>query len=222
MIATTLVVEERDVKDFDRVRWTGYGELEIQQGERESLTIETHPDLMPKIISEVEHGKLELGRGGTWRDQLNFALETSLTRKPLYYRLTIRELSALEIRGAGVILVQGISTENFFLRANGPNRIHFESLTADRLVVDLPVGGLVDMDGWVYEQKVSIKGPALYRTPSLESDRARIEISGPGEAVVNVRDELDVVIAGLGTVSYIGSPRIHRKISGLGRISRVG
>ena len=90
MITTELVLEERDVKDFYRVRWTGYGELVIQQGDRESLTIETDPDLLPKIVSEVEYGKLELGRGGTWRDQLNFAFETSLTRKPIYYRLTVR------------------------------------------------------------------------------------------------------------------------------------
>ena len=84
------------------------------------------------------------------------------------------------------------------------------------------MGGVVDMDGRVFEQNVSMKGPTLYRAQSLKSERARIEISGPGEAVVNVQDELDVVIGGLGTVSYIGSPRIDRRISGLGRISRVG
>jgi hypothetical protein len=222
MITTTLVIEERDVKDFDRVRWTGYGELVIQQGETESLTIETDPNLLPKIVSDVEHGHLELGRGGTWKDQLNFAFETSLTRKPIYYRLTVRELSGLEIRGAGMIKALGISTDDLHLKANGPNRIQFDSLTTERLEVDLPMGGVVDMEGWVFEQKVSMKGPTLYRAQSLKSDRARIELSGPGEAVVNVRDELDVVIGGLGTVSYIGSPRIHRKISGLGSLSKVG
>jgi hypothetical protein len=222
MITTALVIEKRDVKDFDCVQWTGYGELVINQGDRESLTIETDPDLLPKIVSDVEHGKLELGRGGTWRDQLNFAFETSLTRKPIYYRLTIRELSGLEIRGAGTIKVLGISTNDLYLKANGPNRIQFVSLVTEWLEVDLPMGGVVDMEGWVFEQKVSMKGPTLYRAQSLMSDRARVEISGPGEAVVNVQDELDVVIGGLGTVSYIGTPRIYRKISGLGSLSRIG
>jgi hypothetical protein len=222
MITTALVVEERDVKDFDRVRLTGYGELVIDQGDRESLTIESDPDLLPKIVSDVEQGKLELGRGGSWMDQVSFALETSLTRKPIYYRLTVRELSGLEIRGAGMIKVSGISAHDLTLKASGPNHIQFDSLTTERLDVDLPMGGVVDMDGWVFEQNVSMKGPTLYRAQSLISDRVRIEISGPGEAVVNVRDELDVVIGGLGTVSYIGSPRIYRKISGLGSLSRIG
>lgn len=222
MIISEHVVEKREVRDFDRVRWTGYGELVIQQGERESLTIETHPDLMSKIIAEVEHGKLELGRGGNWTDKLNFALETSLTRKPIYYHLTIKELSELDIRGAGTIRVLGISSDDLFLQASGPNRIQFDSLAVERLEVNLPVGGVVDMDGWVFEQIVSIKGPTLYRAKSLKSDRARVKISGPGEAVVNVRDVLDVAIHGLGTVSYIGSPQIHKKISGLGSLSRVG
>jgi hypothetical protein len=222
MIISELVVEEREVASFDCIRWTGYGELVIQQGERESLTIETHPDLMSKIISEVEHGKLELGRGGNWTDKLNFALETSLTRKPIYYHLTVKELSEIDIRGAGTIRVLGISSDDLFLQASGPNRIQFDSLAAERLEVYLPAGGVVDMDGWVFEQIVAIKGPTLYRAKSLKSDRARVEISGPGEAVVNVRDELNVVIGGLGTVSYIGSPQIHQKISGLGSLSRVG
>lgn len=222
MITTALVVEERDVKDFYSVRWTGYGELTIQQGERESLTVETHPDLMPKIVSDVESGKLELGRGGTWKDQLSFALETSLTRKPIYYRLTVRELSELEIRGAGAILVRGISTDRLHLKASGANRIRIESLSADLLEVELPVGGLVDMDGWVMEQSVSMKGPTNYRARFLKCDRARIEINGPCDAVVNVRDELDVVIRGLGNLKYIGSPVILKKISGLGSLSKVG
>ena len=222
MIISELVVEEREVASFDCIRWTGYGELVIQQGERESLTIETHPDLMSKIISEVEHGKLELGRGGNWTDKLNFALETSLTRKPIYYHLKVKELSELDIRGAGTIKVLELSSDDFFLQASGPNRIQFDALKAERLEVYLPAGGVVDMDGWVFEQIVTIKGPMLYRAKSLLSDRTKVEINGPGEAVVNVRDVLDVVIGGLGTVSYIGSPQIHRKISGLGSLSRVG
>jgi hypothetical protein len=186
------------------------------------LTIETDFELMTKIISEVSYRRLDLGRGGTWKDQLNFAIETSLTRKPIYYLLTVRELLGLEIRGAGMIKASEISTGDLHLKASGPNRIQFDSLTAEKLVIDLPMGGVVDMDGSVFEQQISMKGPTLYRGQSLKSDRARVEINGPGEAVVNVRDELDVVIGGLGTVSYIGSPRIHRKISGLGSLSRIG
>jgi hypothetical protein len=220
MISTDLIVEEREVMDFECVRWTGYGELVIQQGERERLTVETHPDLMPRIVSQVEHGTLELGRGGSWQDKFNFAIETSLTRKPIYYQLTVRELLELEIRGAGTIQAIGISADKLLLKASGPNRIQFDSLEAERLEVNLPVGGVVDMDGWVFEQRLSMKGPALYRAQSLKSDRASVEINGPGEAVVNVQNELEVVIHGLGTVSYIGSPQIHKKISGLGRLLR--
>jgi hypothetical protein len=222
MISTALIMEEREVEDFDRVRCTGYGELVIQQGEKESLTIETHPDLMTKIVSNVKNGRLELGRSGSWQDQLSFALETSLTRKPIYYRLTVKKLSGLEFRGAGTIHAFEISTDDFFLKSSGPNRIQFDYLTAERLHVELPVGGIVEMNGSVSEQKLSMKGPSLYRAKTLKCNRARIEISGPGEAVVNVQDELEVVIRGLGTVRYIGSPQIRKNISGLGSLSRVG
>ena len=147
---------------------------------------------------------------------------SSLTRTPIYYRLTVRELSELEIRGAGTILAQGISADKLYLKASGANRIRFVSLAVESQEVDLPVGGLVEMDGLVFKQFVSLRGPSSYRAQSLKSHRTRIEIHGPGEAVVNVGDELEVLVRGLGSVKYIGTPKIYKKISGLGSISKIG
>jgi hypothetical protein len=47
-----------------------------------------------------------------------------------------------------------------------------------------------------------------------------VRVSGSGEAVVNVADELDVDVSGSGGVQYIGDPTVAESISGSGDITR--
>jgi hypothetical protein len=221
MIAETLVIEERDVKDFHRVKLTGYGEVHIEQGDEEHLTIESDRGKLQVIMSEVVMGRLELGQGRRLMDKLNLAFETSLTRVPIRYRLTVKQLNELEIGGAYKVYVQGISTGTLLLKVNGANDVHFDSLAAELLTVDVSVGGVIDLDGFVDEQLVSIKGPTSYRASTLKSKRAKVTVTGPSTAIVKVSDELDVVIRGLGSVKYLGNPKLQKKLSGLGSISKM-
>jgi len=221
MIVEQLVYEEREVRDFNRVLLTGYGELQIHQGDTESLIVKSHPDTLPRILSEVIMGRLELGQGRSWKDKLNFALETSLTRKPIRYELTVKELAGLEMSGAVDVRVEGLSTDYLYLRASGPNHIQFESLAAELLEVELPVGGIVELDGLVTEQRVTINGPSNYQASRLKSNCASIKITGPSDAVVYVTDEFNVEIRGLGSVKYFGSPRVQKSIRGLGSLVKM-
>ena len=56
-----VVTEERDVSGFDRVALSGFGEVIITQGDKESLTVETDDNLMRYIETKVRGGTLELG-----------------------------------------------------------------------------------------------------------------------------------------------------------------
>ena len=221
MITEQLITEERQVVDFHRVILTGHGEVIIEQGDAERLMIESDAETLSKILSEVVMGRLELGQGRTLMDKISFALETSFTREPIRYYLMVRKLTDLELQGAFEVKAQGISADELRIKAGGPNHIVFENLEVEDLIVDLPVGGVVDLDGYVSKQKVVIKGPANYRAPTLKSQYANIKITGPSTAVVNVTDELDVFIRGLGSVKYYGSPKLRKKIAGLGSLSKL-
>jgi hypothetical protein len=105
------VTESRELKDFDRVILRDFGEPIVEQGEQESLTIDTDPEILPRVQTKVEGGTLTLALGGSWFDKLGDALTTSLTRKPIRYILTIRNLAGLEVRGAASVAGSGIETD---------------------------------------------------------------------------------------------------------------
>jgi hypothetical protein len=47
-------------------------------------------------------------------------------------------------------------------------------------------------------------------------------ITGAGSATVWVTDDLEVSLAGVGSVEYYGCPAGHRNASGLGRVRLLG
>ena len=56
-----VIVEERDVSDFEEILVTGAGRVIVTQGGSESLSIETDDNLMQYIETEVRGNTLEIG-----------------------------------------------------------------------------------------------------------------------------------------------------------------
>ena len=222
MSTCDLSMEEMDVRDFDGVIMRGYGELLIRQADRESLTVEAHPDLLPRITANVVDGRLTLGQGGNLLDKLTHALETSLTRGPIRYTLTVKNLTSLVVYGAAWVRADGITSDQLSLRFRGAAEVNMESLAVGSLQVDLPVGGTVNASGRAAEQRISLRGAGVYTARQLKSDIASVRIRGAGSATVWAEDELAVSIGGIGSVKYYGSPRVSRRISALSTVSWMG
>jgi hypothetical protein len=217
---TDLVREEREISPFDKVLMKDYGELNIVQGDRPSLTVEAHPDLLPRIKTEVHDGRLTLGFG-SWLDKLGEAFTTSLTRKPIRYTLTVAELRSLEIFGLARVRLDALLIDQLRIKMLGAVDAKLASLTAKRLEVEMPSGGKLSVAGQVNEQQISVSGPGEYEACHLNSGRADIRLNGPGRATVWATDELDVTIRGIGRVNYYGSPSITQRSFGIGRLQRL-
>jgi hypothetical protein len=102
--------------------------------------------------------------------------------------------------------------------------LHLSKLNAQRLDVNvtLPSPCAIEVAGRVEEQHVSLNGMGEYDARGLESRRAAVALKGPGgHAIVRVEDELAVTIGGPGNVEYYGQPRVTKKVSPLGMVSRV-
>jgi hypothetical protein len=222
MSADNLVTEFREVSDFDRVFLRDYGELVITQGEQESLTIEAHPDVIPKIKTEVREGKLVIKIGGTWMDKLGHALSTSLTRQWIKYNLTVKKLTGLEIAGAVRVNASDIQTDRLALKLSGAGHVKIKALSAEVLEVDSPGAGAINISGKVREQRIAMSGAGSYKAPKLESQHASVDIRGAGQATVWAAEDLDVTISGLGSVEYYGTPTLKKSVSGLGTVTSLG
>ena len=183
--------ESREVHGFTGVELTSFGELQIEQTGTESLTIEAAADVLPQLTSEVSGGVLRLG----------LAPGTSIrTTRPVVYRLTVADLNAIAVSGAG--------------------KVTASNLRADRLGVDIGGAGRITLAGTVDSQVVTISGTGSYDGEDLQSATAEVTVDGTGKAVVRVSTRLTATVDGVGSVEYIGSPQVTRKINGVGSVKQ--
>ena len=189
--SSNVTSESRSASGFEEVELQGVGSLSIQQTGTESLTIEAEEDVLPKVRTEVVNNRLIIG------PKPNTSL---LTTEPINYRLTVKDLSALEVSGSGGVDAEGIST--------------------DELAVTITGAGDVKIRGKAKSQQVAILGSGDYRARDLESKEVKVDVGGSGSAVVNVSGELNAEVSGSGSVEYIGDPTVNQYVSGAGRVSK--
>jgi hypothetical protein len=180
--------ESRDVSGFDEVELKGVGNLSIEQTGSESLTVEAEKDVIPKLTTKVVNNRLIIGPESN----------TIHTTGPINYKLTLKDLRSLEVLGTANIESQGLST--------------------DRLAVTISGAGNVRMDGKADQQEINILGSGTYQAEDLQSKEVKINVAGSGSAIVNVSEQLDVGISGVGSVEYIGHPAVKQDVSGAGRV----
>ena len=56
----------------------------------------------------------------------------------------------------------------------------------------------------------------------MQAQRARVGVSGLGNVVLWVTEDLNAHISGIGSVDYFGNPAVQRSVSGMGNITARG
>ncbi len=201
--------EPREVCDFQEVVLRGIGDINLQQGESESLVVEAHPEDLSRIKTEVHGGKLELGFKGL--------LDSIVPpRGPITFHITMKTVRGVSISGQGRLRAPRIATDRCSLSVSGHGEMDVDDLQADSVAVSVSGSGTVRLEGNAARQEVRISGAGALEAIELRSREAAIHISGSGDAEVSVEGSLDVQISGHGHVRYRGQPRVTQTISGAG------
>ncbi len=208
-----VVEETRAVRDFSRVRLSGFGRLHIERGETESLRIEAEDNFMQYITTEVKGEELNI------RWQKNIVVTN---KNPINFYLTVKSLDTITLDGAGDIAAPDMRAETFSVNANGAGNFDLLNLDADKLVVTLSGAGNVLVTGAATAQTVKINGIGRYQARDLASEKATVEINAAGSATVRVSKDLNATINGAGSIDYYGNPTVSQRVNGIGRINRIG
>lgn len=208
-----VITETRDVRNFDRVSFSGTSELLLTQGGEESLIISADDNLMDHIESEVRGGTLFIGHE-----------ETISPSQPIRFRLSVREIVGLDVSGIAEAETGDIITERLVVKVSGLSTLSMGTIHAEKLAIHLSGSNEVELmgSGEVVNQEIVISGPSSYRAPALRSESADISISGPGNATVWATELLNVSSSGIGNIEYYGSPQVTQKGSGIVNLSGLG
>ena len=203
--------ESRDVSDFQAVSLQGVGTLVLTQGETESLTIEAEPKVLRRIETVVDGGTLII------RPERSFN-----TDEPITYRLTFRQLNAIELAGAGQVEAQQLDADQLRLLVSGSGAISIADLTANTLDVQGSGNMRAELAGTVDTQTVVIGGASQYNAGDLASRVATVSAEAAARATVRVSEQLDAQASGTARIEYIGDPDVSESVSGVGQVTNVG
>jgi hypothetical protein len=207
--------ERREVSGFDEIHLEGSGDILLVQGETEELVIEADEALLPKLKSEVNNGRLVLGLRH-WYDTL-----LAVATPRVHYRITVRSLRGASISGSGSLSAGRLQTDRLRLKVSGSAGFDLADLQATDLELDFSGSGKANLKGTAQRQEIDISGSGEVHADELDSQEARVHISGSGRVRLRVQERLDVRISGSGEVRYHGQPKVEQRISGSGSIQAV-
>lgn len=183
--------ETRDVADFSEIESAGSGDVRVERGDEDSLTVEADDNILPLIETTVKDGKLKL------KIKDNVSVNTT---KPILFRITTRKLNAVAIAGAGNLDAKNVDATSFSITISG--------------------SGAITASGKTETLAITISGSGSVDTLGLPAKSVEATVTGDGDIDVHAAEKLDVNIVGSGSIEYSGSPQITRRIVGSGNISR--
>jgi len=153
------------------------------------------------LTVEAEDNILPLLTTEVTNGRLELGAKQSISpTREIVYTITVISLEAVGVSGSGSVMATDIDGHAF--------------------EADISGSGTVMAAGVSESLNLSISGSGVYEGEALLSVTGTVSVSGSGQAVVNVTEDLDVNVSGSGNVQYFGDPSVSVSISGSGDVSK--
>jgi Putative auto-transporter adhesin, head GIN domain len=183
--------ESREVAGFSSISSKSIGKITIQQTGKESLTITADDNILPLLESRVADKVL----------YLTIIKDTNMNpTKPIEFVVEVKSLESLNIDGVGSVEVKDIQGKQLSISLDG--------------VGSMTIAGSVDV------LELDLSGVGSFQGENFKTKQATVRNSGVGSAVVNVSEQLDATVSGVGSIEYIGSPQVRESGRGVGSVKK--
>jgi hypothetical protein len=176
---------------------SGFDEVDLSGSGRVSVAVTG----VESLTVEAEDNILPLLTTEVTNGRLELGAKQSISpTREIVYTITVVSLEAVAVSGSGSIMATDIDSHAFGVDISGSGTV-------------MPAGVSESLD-------LSISGSGVFEGEALVSASGTVSVSGSGQAVVNVTDNLDVKVSGSGNVQYFGDPGVSVSISGSGDVSK--
>lgn len=210
--------EERNLPAFTEISLRVPATLYLEQGNEQKVTIEAGRATLDELITEVS------GRSLVVRFPAKNLLMRNFRPGKIVIRVTMPEVTALNLSGSGDILARGeISSLILEMNVSGSGSIDLDALTANRVKASISGSGniLIEGDQPAAELSTSISGSGNLIAEDFEAAEVKVTIAGSGNARVYSNGNIHVKIAGSGSLYYRGNPNIDSSIAGSGSVNEM-
>jgi Putative auto-transporter adhesin, head GIN domain len=183
--------ESRSVNGFSSIVFNSEGKVTVQQTGKESLTINAEDNLLPLLESRVTDRILSIGTVNN--TDIN-------PTKPIEFVIEVKSLEGFKMTGVGHIEAKNIQAKHMTIALTG-------------------VGGMT-IEGAADSLDLNLEGVGGYQGERFKTKQAIVYSEGVGGAVLNVSERLDASVSGVGSIEYIGSPKVQKSGKGLGQVKQ--
>jgi hypothetical protein len=206
--------ETRDTGAFEAISIEYPGaEITLQQSDKESVEIEADDNLLPQLSTEVLSGTLTIKNIETdWRTTVN-------PSRLVKINIAMKNLTAIIFSApVGDLKVNDLQTDTLTLVVSGGAQVRLSGIQVNLLDSVLSGACSIQASGTADEIKLLLSGLGSFNATDLSSNKATIDLSGMGDAIVRVKEELTATITGAGSIKYFGNPHVEQNVTGAGSI----
>lgn len=222
-----------NIKSFDKLIVSPHIEVNLVQGEQESVVIDNSKISLDKINVAVEGRTLRLYLDGAKVVTKSERISTDQWRgsKSLYngtmatITVTYRKLQKLSIRGEEIVRCKNLfSADDFKMSLYGESKVYFDLVSIDELTVAIYGSSYLEIkEGKVARQVFRAYGESEVSTEGMLAEETKITAYGESNFRVNVVNRLKVTCYGETKINYTGNPDVDKGlIFGEARIRKIG
>lgn len=126
-----------------------------------------------------------------------------------------------DVSGSGDIEVRG-KCRSFSSDVSGSGKAIVSLSIVEKADFGVSGSGKIEANGSASMVSTSISGSGKVLAANLETNSCEVRISGSGDVEINVKNELDAIISGSGSVRYKGNPsKVNSHSSGSGNVRKL-
>lgn len=182
--------ETRNLSGFKKIKADSAVALDITFKPEYSVTLEGEDNILPQFTTELDGDKLIITSKGKMS-----------TSDRVKVRITMPELTFLDLNGAADTTVTGIK--------------------GDKLEVDLNGASRLKIDGEIREFDADANGASKVGGDNLKVENAKVKANGASYIIVNASGELNAEANGASGIMYIGEPKkLEQQSAGASSITK--
>jgi hypothetical protein len=208
-----IINQDRPVQNAEKIELAGNFDVEITQGDKTKVSIETDENLQSYIVINESDNRLVL------KEKNNYQLKSDF---PIKVLITTPKLSKISLSGSGSVNGKNKFTgmDKLLLSLSGSGKMDL-AVNTPAIEVDIAGVGSMLLAGETKNAEFKIAGSGDCDASQLKTENTKVKVAGVGTIKVFADVLLDVNIAGSGSVYYKGAATIKQKIAGVGSIKKL-
>jgi hypothetical protein len=239
-IADQTLTQSYTIENIQEIIVGGGAELEIRQGNKETLRAEATADALKNISVDLSGQRLTLT---TKQNNRNFWDWFTTDTQKIKFIVEIKQLSQLELTGATTASLGKLNGDQLTIRLHGASQFNSKGLHLNTLRVDASgaskiklaavqaqefaanVSGAsqlhIQRKGNVDSLQLEANGASHFSAKDLKIQHARVNASGASHIEIRAIETLEAEASGASHINYYGHPRVKNNSSGASHINSL-